>query len=75
MKKLSLLLAAFALVTGLSQCRKPAIKMNAAGYVGTTQNVTFSTSGNGCKISLDNALNALNMTWDGSDVLHVYGSA
>lgn len=75
MKKISLLLAAFALVAGLSQCRKPAVKMNAAGYVGTTQNVTFSTDGNGSKISLDNALNALNMTWDGSDVLHVYGSA
>ncbi|MDO5342285.1 MAG: hypothetical protein Q4F69_07535 [Bacteroidia bacterium] len=75
MKKVALLLAASALMLGLSQCSKrPNMPV---GYVGHTETIEFTTGG-GEKGGFDQVSNALQYKWDidnsdgKTDSLHVY---
>ena len=74
MKKISLILAAFALVLGISQCRKQETPMGKL----VTQDVTFTSSfNNGAKFGVDNTTDpaALKLTWDAGDLIIVTDDA
>ncbi|MCQ2309361.1 MAG: hypothetical protein MJZ78_05205 [Bacteroidales bacterium] len=75
MRKLSFLLAALAMVLGLSQCRKPAMS-SYSGPVGDRvfQHVTVSTGygDNNSKLDLSNVAGQLKLTWTENDVMKVY---
>ena len=73
MKKVSLILAALALVLGISQCRK---QEDPVGGKVVTQKVTFTTSfGDGSKVGVQEASGALNLSWEVGDAITVADEA
>ena len=73
MKKVSLMIAALALVLGLSQCKKqeePAANGQKQHIVLTADN-----GNDGSKVSADFVSANLNLTWDGDEVITVSGGA
>lgn len=75
MKKLSLMLAAFALVLGLSQCKK----QDSPLQIGERQHIVLAASnGNdGSKVAVDFATTptVMNLTWEENDEITVTGGA
>ena len=69
MKKLSLMIAALALVLGLSQCKKQEKPV----AIGEKQHIVLNAgNGNdGSKVSADFVTEALNLTWDGNETITV----
>ena len=73
MKKVSLMIAALALVLGISQCKKqeePAANGQKQHIVLTADN-----GNDGSKVSADFDLANLNLTWEGNEVITVSGGA
>ena len=73
MKKVSLMIAALALVLGISQCKKqekPAANGQKQHIVLTADN-----GNDGSKVSADFVSADLNLTWDGNEVITVSGGA
>ena len=73
MKKLSLVIAALALVIGISQCKK----QEAPAANGQKQHIvlTADNGNDGSKVSADFVSANLNLTWDGNEVITVSGGA
>ena len=73
MKKLSLTLAALALVLGMSQCKKQEEPVQS----GEKQHIVLTaTNGNdGSKVAASFASAALNLTWEGNETITVSGGA
>lgn len=73
MKKVSLIIAALALVLGISQCKK---QEDPVGGKLITQKVTFTTSfGDGSKLDVQEASGALNLSWKKNDEVIVTDNA
>ena len=73
MKKVSLILAAFALVLGLSQCKKE----EKPAQSGEKQHIvlTANNGNDGSKVSGSFASEKLNLTWEGTETITVTGGA
>ena len=73
MKKISLILAAFALVLGISQCRK----QESPAQSGEKQHIvlTASNGNDGSKVAVDALNELLKLTWEPDDVINVSGGA
>ena len=73
MKKVSLILAAFALVLGLSQCKKE----EKPAQSGEKQHIvlTASNGNDGSKVAVEIATAAMNLTWETDDEITVSGGA
>ena len=73
MKKLSLVIAALALVLGTSQCKK---QEDPVGGKVITQKVTFTTSfGDGSKLNVEEGIGTLNLSWKEGDEITVTDGA
>ncbi|MCQ2308890.1 MAG: hypothetical protein MJZ78_02795 [Bacteroidales bacterium] len=71
--KFTMTVAASAMTMLMAQCRKPDLPMLDGSYEGTSQYITFST-GDDSKIAIETAWKKLDLKWQNTDKLYVYGS-
>ena len=72
MKKVTLILAALALVLGTSQCKK----QEKPAQIGEKQHIvlTANNSNDGSKVNVTSATTKLNLTWENTDKINVSGA-
>ena len=71
MKKVTLILAALALVLGISQCKK-----QEPAHIGEKQHImlTANNGNDGSKVNVTSATTKLNLTWESTDKINVSGA-